>query len=127
MKKLILLSAIVAAVAFTALAGTSLMLGTPATVNGTTIGSTNTIGSATIPQGNLAVSHLGLPSTNGLIMSEQISIDGTNWLTKKTHSFTTTNAATATFLCGNYAATPVYCRVLFVTTNAVSVSASYTQ
>jgi len=103
----------------------SVLFGTPETINGTSNSAPVAVGTVFYPRGTFLVQHGSLGSTNALTLYAQVSLDGTNFLTISTWRPTNTSAATETFTLG-YGSVTNHLRVQVVTTNAVTVNAIYT-
>jgi hypothetical protein len=123
MKKLLAIAALLSALSSEAAPVT--LIGTLVTVNNTTSNSTAiSVSPHPVYLSNFGFANNGLTDTNALQMNVQLSLDGTNFVTISSWKSSVTNA-------GAYGYTvtptnwPVYMRVQSVTTNNVSVGATY--
>ena len=107
-------------------AGSVTLLGSLASVNGTT----NTVGTAagtfTLPGGYFLIQNGGISTTGALTANVQASFDNTNFTTVATYTPSATNATTDKFV-PVFSPQTVYYRVQIVTTNAVNVGATFQQ
>ncbi len=116
---------IVFAAAVMSVRGTNTWLvGTMATVNGTSNSVSMVMGTMSLPPGFVVVNNGGLNNTNDLTVRAQISLDDTNFVTVSTWQPTTTNAGSAVF-APMYAAQTLRIRIQVVTTNAINVGVLY--
>jgi hypothetical protein len=100
------------------------LVGSLATVNGTTNSASIVVGTISVPSGTLIAETGGLPTTSAATFNLQFSIDNANFATFATYNPTATNAGSYTF-APSYAPSNLYFRVQIVTTNSEQVGAIY--
>jgi hypothetical protein len=103
-------------------AGTSQLVGTLTTVDGTNNTAPASFGAfMCFPPAAFSITNVALLSTNDLRVYGQFSLDGTNWTTVATYTPVTTNATNVT---GKPAISPqaAYWRLQVVTTNSTDLS-----
>jgi hypothetical protein len=105
-------------------AGSSILVGSMSTVNGTFNSPTNALGTFSYPGGRIAIQNGGLTDTNALVGKLQFSADGTNFITVAVYGPSSTNATTDTFI-PSPAPVTIYYRFQVVTTNSVQVGATF--
>ena len=123
---LFILLVLAVVVVWNARAGSTLILGSMTTVNGTTNTAGTLIGSVYPPRGTFSIQNGGLSSTNELTVNVQLSIDGTNYFTVGTYIPSATNATTEAYT-PTFTGVSIYMRAQVVTTGAVQVGGVYTQ
>lgn len=116
--------ALVTLIVLASRAANTTLLGSMASVDGTSNSVATAIGTVAYPRGTFLIQHGGLASTNALLVHVQMSLDNTNFVTVATYGPSATNATTETFSPA-YSAATVYMRVQAVTTNAVDVGTTY--
>ena len=111
-----------------AFAGSSILVGSMATINNTTSNSVSVAaGTLTLPGGYFLIQNGGLTATNALVVNAQFSTDNTNFTTVATYYPTATNATTDKFFVSSAGLQTVYFRLSVVTTNSVQVGATFQQ
>jgi hypothetical protein len=106
-----------------ALAATFTSVGTLTAVNNTTSNGASFTATTLSGSGALTVQNSGAATNTTFLVYDQISLDGTNFMTVGTNMVSVNAGASTNFYPAF--ATPVYRRAQIVTTNSVNVSATY--
>jgi hypothetical protein len=112
--------------AVSARAGSTTLIGSLVTVNGTSNSVSVAAGSFALPSGYFFIQNGGLASTQALTVNIQASMDNTNFVTVAVYTPSATNATTDRFT-PSYAVQTIYFRAQAVTTNAVGLGGTFVQ